>query len=77
MAPLYRLFACECSSSDFPDRSNMCHGPTGAGLAPAIDFGKGIVELDDFDHRDLVICVGHSPSANHLHMLITLHDVVK
>lgn len=74
---LYQLFAREYGSSNFPDCSNMCHGPTSAGLTPAIGLGKGTVELDDFDHCDLVICIGHNPGTNHPRMLTTLRDVAR
>lgn len=74
---LYQLFAREYGSSNFPDCSNMCHGPTSAGLTPAIGLGKGTVELEDFDHCDLVICIGHNHGTNHPRMLTTLRDVAK
>lgn len=74
---LYQLFAREYGSNNFPDCSNMCHGPTSAGLTRAIGLGKGTVELADFDHCDLVICIGHNPGTNHPRMLTTLRDVAK
>lgn len=74
---LYQLFAREYGSSNFPDCSNMCHGPTSVGLTGAIGLGKGTVELDDFEHCDLVICIGHNPGTNHPRMLITLREVAQ
>lgn len=74
---LYQLFAREYGSNNFPDCSNMCHGPTSAGLTRAIGLGKGTVALEDFDHCDLVICIGHNPGTNHPRMLSTLRDVAK
>ena len=74
---LYQLFAREYGSTNFPDCSNMCHGPTSAGLTRAIGLGKGTVELEDFEHCDLVICVGHNPGTNHPRMLTTLREVAK
>lgn len=74
---LYQLFAREYGSSNFPDCSNMCHGPTSAGLTPSIGLGKGTVELNDFEHCDLVICVGHNPGTNHPRMLTTLREVAQ
>jgi molybdopterin-dependent oxidoreductase alpha subunit len=74
---LYQLFAREYGSSNFPDCSNMCHGPTSAGLTRSIGLGKGTVELEDFDHCDLVICIGHNPGTNHPRMLTTLREVAK
>jgi len=74
---LYQLFAREYGSSNFPDCSNMCHGPTSAGLTRSIGLGKGTVELDDFEQCDLVICIGHNPGTNHPRMLTTLREVAK
>lgn len=74
---LYQLFAREYGSSNFPDCSNMCHGPTSAGLTQAIGMGKGTVELEDFEHCDLVICIGHNPGTNHPRMLTTLREVAQ
>jgi len=74
---LYQLFAREYGSNNFPDCSNMCHGPTSVGLARAIGLGKGTVALDDFERCDLVICIGHNPGTNHPRMLTTLREVAK
>lgn len=74
---LYQLFAREYGSSNFPDCSNMCHGPTSAGLTQSIGMGKGTVELEDFEHCDLVICIGHNPGTNHPRMLTTLREVAQ
>ncbi|WP_438436446.1 FdhF/YdeP family oxidoreductase [Kluyvera georgiana] len=74
---LYQLFAREYGSSNFPDCSNMCHGPTSVGLTQAIGLGKGTVELADFEHCELVICIGHNPGTNHPRMLSTLREVAQ
>ncbi|WP_392564138.1 FdhF/YdeP family oxidoreductase [Orbus wheelerorum] len=74
---LYQLFAREYGTNNFPDCSNMCHEPTSVGLAASIGIGKGTVLLDDFDHADLVICIGHNPGTNHPRMLGTLRKVSK
>lgn len=74
---LYQLFAREYGSNNFPDCSNMCHGPTSAGLTQSIGMGKGTVELEDFEHCDLVICIGHNPGTNHPRMLTTLREVAQ
>ncbi|EHU00921.1 putative formate dehydrogenase oxidoreductase protein [Pantoea stewartii subsp. stewartii DC283] len=47
------------------------------GLPESIGVGKGTVELDDFDHCDLVLCIGHNPGTNHPRMLGTLREVSK
>ncbi|HEY2451736.1 MAG TPA: FdhF/YdeP family oxidoreductase [Scandinavium sp.] len=76
-AYLYQLFAREYGTNNFPDCSNMCHGPTSVGLTNAIGIGKGTVELDDFGHCDLVISIGHNPGTNHPRMLATLREVAQ
>ncbi|PNS10706.1 CbbBc protein [Mixta theicola] len=74
---LYQLFAREYGTNNFPDCSNMCHEPTSVGLPQSIGVGKGTVELEDFDHCDLVMCIGHNPGTNHPRMLGTLREVAK
>ncbi|WP_039056399.1 FdhF/YdeP family oxidoreductase [Enterobacter sp. Bisph1] len=74
---LWQLFAREYGTNNFPDCSNMCHEPTSVGLPESIGVGKGTVELDDFDHCDLVMCIGHNPGTNHPRMLGTLREVAK
>lgn len=74
---LYQIFAREYGTNNFPDCSNMCHEPTSVGLAASIGIGKGTVLLEDFDHADLVICIGHNPGTNHPRMLGTLRKVSK
>jgi len=74
---LWQLFAREYGTNNFPDCSNMCHEPTSVGLPESIGVGKGTVELDDFDHCDLVLCIGHNPGTNHPRMLGTLREVSK
>ncbi|XP_037929341.1 protein YdeP-like [Teleopsis dalmanni] len=74
---LYQLFAREYGTNNFPDCSNMCHEPTSVGLAASIGIGKGTVQLEDFDHADLVMCIGHNPGTNHPRMLATLREVSK
>ncbi|TBL97815.1 FdhF/YdeP family oxidoreductase [Hafnia paralvei] len=72
---LYQLFAREYGTNNFPDCSNMCHEPTSVGLAASIGVGKGTVSLDDFEHCDLVICIGHNPGTNHPRMLTSLREI--
>ncbi|WP_130830830.1 FdhF/YdeP family oxidoreductase [[Erwinia] mediterraneensis] len=74
---LWQLFAREYGTNNFPDCSNMCHEPTSVGLPQSIGIGKGTVELEDFDHCDLVLCIGHNPGTNHPRMLGTLREVSK
>ena len=58
---LYQLFAREYGTNNFPDCSNMCHEATSVGLPKSIGIGKGTVSLEDFDHCDLIISMGHNP----------------
>lgn len=74
---LYQLFVREFGTNNFPDCSNLCHEATSVGLPESIGVGKGTVTLDDFDHADLVICIGHNPGTNHPRMLGTLREVKK
>lgn len=72
---IYQLFARSFGTNNFPDCSNMCHEPTSVGLPQSIGVGKGTVTLEDFDHADLVLCIGHNPGTNHPRMLTTLRQV--
>jgi len=72
---LFQLFAREFGTNNFPDCSNMCHEATSVGLPKSIGIGKGTVSLDDFDHCELIISIGHNPGTNHPRMMGTLHEV--
>ncbi|MGA2996625.1 FdhF/YdeP family oxidoreductase [Bradyrhizobium sp.] len=74
---LYQLFAREYGTNNFPDCSNMCHEATSVGLPQSIGVGKGTVTLEDFDHCDALICIGHNPGTNHPRMLTTLREVAR
>jgi len=74
---LYQLFAREYGTNNFPDCSNMCHEATSVGLPHSIGIGKGTVSLDDFDHCELLIALGHNPGTNHPRMMGTLHEVAR
>ena len=71
---LFQLFAREYGTNNFPDCSNMCHEATSVGLPKSIGIGKGTVSLDDFDHCELIIAMGHNPGTNHPRMMGTLHE---
>lgn len=73
---LYQLFVREFGTNNFPDCSNMCHEATSVGLPQSIGVGKGTVLLEDFEHCDLIISVGHNPATNHPRMLRTLEEAV-
>ena len=72
---LYQLFVREYGTNNFPDCSNMCHEATSQGLPKSIGLGKGTVSLDDFEHCELIIAMGHNPGTNHPRMMGTLHEV--
>ncbi|MBN8885145.1 MAG: FdhF/YdeP family oxidoreductase [Rudaea sp.] len=74
---LYQIFAREYGTNHFPDCSNMCHEATSVGLPQSIGIGKGTVSLDDFDHCELIIAMGHNPGTNHPRMMGTLHEVAR
>ncbi|MEA3105896.1 MAG: hypothetical protein QOI88_501 [Gammaproteobacteria bacterium] len=72
---LFQLFGREYGTNNFPDCSNMCHEATSVGLPMSIGIGKGTVSLDDFEHCELIIAMGHNPGTNHPRMMGTLHEV--
>jgi molybdopterin-dependent oxidoreductase alpha subunit len=74
---LYQLFARELGTNNFPDCSNMCHEATSVGLPQSIGIGKGTVSLEDFDHCELLIAMGHNPGTNHPRMMGTLHEMAR
>jgi molybdopterin-dependent oxidoreductase alpha subunit len=74
---LYQVFAREYGTNNFPDCSNMCHEATSVGLPKSIGIGKGTVSLDDFDHAELIISMGHNPGTNHPRMMGTLHEAAR
>jgi molybdopterin-dependent oxidoreductase alpha subunit len=55
----------------------MCHEATSVGLPDSIGIGKGTVSLEDFEHCELVIAMGHNPGTNHPRMMGTLHEVAR
>jgi len=71
---VFQLFARNFGSNNFPDCSNMCHEPTSVGLPRSIGVGKGTVTLEDFDHCDLILSVGHNPGTNHPRMMTSLRN---
>jgi molybdopterin-dependent oxidoreductase alpha subunit len=71
---LYQLFARHFGTNNLPDCSNMCHESSGRGMLEVIGVGKGTVRLEDFEHADLIICVGQNPGTNHPRMLSTLRE---
>ena len=52
----------------------MCHEATSVGLAKTIGIGNGTVSLEDLDHCELIIAMGHNPGTNHPRMMGILHE---
>ena len=74
---LFQLFVRAYGTNNFPDCSNMCHEATSVGLRESIGIGKGTVSLEDFDHADCIISIGHNPGTNHPRMMTTLREVAR
>jgi anaerobic selenocysteine-containing dehydrogenase len=74
---LFNIFAREYDTNNFPDCSNMCHEATSVGLPKSIGIGEGTVSLEDFDHCEVIIAMGHNPGTNHPRMMGTLHEVAR
>ena len=74
---LFQIFGREFGTNNFPDCSNMCHEATSVGLPESIGFGKGTASLEDFDHCELIISMGHNPGTNHPRMMGTLHECAR
>jgi molybdopterin-dependent oxidoreductase alpha subunit len=74
---LYQLFVRLYGTNNFPDCSNMCHEPSSIGLPRTLGVGKGTVTLEDFDHTDMLFCIGHNPGTNHPRMMTTLREVAR
>jgi len=74
---LFQIFARAFGTNNFPDCSNMCHEATSVGLPQSIGIGKGTVSLEDFDHCELIIAMGHNPGTNHPRMMGTLHECAR
>ncbi len=68
----YQLFARQFGTDNLPDCSNMCHEASGTALNNTLGFGKGTVQLDDFEKTQLVFVVGQNPGTNHPRMLTAL-----
>jgi molybdopterin-dependent oxidoreductase alpha subunit len=74
---LYQLVGRMFGTNNFPDCSNMCHDSSGVALSEVVGANKGTVSLSDFDHADLIFCVGQNPGTNHPRMLTTLREAAK
>ncbi len=71
---LYQLVGRWFGSPHFPDCANLCHESSGVALSETLGVGKGTVQLDDFEHADLILVLGQNPGTNHPRMLTTLRE---
>jgi molybdopterin-dependent oxidoreductase alpha subunit len=69
---LYQLFVRQFGTNNLPDCSNMCHESSGTGMKETLGFGKGTVNLEDFDLADAIFVIGQNPGTNHPRMLTSL-----
>jgi len=74
---LYQLFVRELGTNNLPDCSNLCHESSGVALKQAVGVGKGTVQLDDFDHADVILIIGQNPGTNHPRMMTTLQAAAR
>lgn len=74
---LWQLYVRCFGTNNFPDCSNMCHEATSVGLPQSIGVGKGTVTLEDFEHADAILCIGHNPGTNHPRMLTSLRAAAR
>lgn len=69
---LYQLFVRKYGTNNLPDCSNMCHESSGVGLSETLGIGKGSVQLQDFEHAEIILIFGQNPGTNHPRMLSSL-----
>jgi len=74
---LYQLFARQFGTNNLPDCSNMCHESSGVALKETLGVGKGTVQLEDFEHAEVILVVGQNPGTNHPRMLTTLQAAAR
>jgi molybdopterin-dependent oxidoreductase alpha subunit len=76
-AYLYQLFVRRHGSNNLPDCSNLCHESSGVALKEALGVGKGTVQLDDFEHADVILVIGQNPGTNHPRMMTVLQAAAR
>ncbi|HXU00743.1 MAG TPA: molybdopterin-dependent oxidoreductase, partial [Polyangia bacterium] len=74
---LYQLFVRELGTNNLPDCSNLCHESSGVALKQAVGVGKGTVQLEDFEHADVILIIGQNPGTNHPRMMTTLQAAAR
>ena len=76
-AYLYQLLARTLGTNNLPSSANLCHEPSGKGIAMSLGFGKSSVTLDDFPKSDAIFLFGHNPGSNHPRMLKSLQSATR
>ena len=71
---MYALFGRIYGTNNFPDSSNMCHESTSVALPESIGQPVGTVDLDDFEHCDLIFFFGQNVGSNAPRMLHQLQE---
>ena len=74
---LYQLFVREFGTNNLPDCSNMCHESSGLALTETLGWGKGSVQLEDFEVADAIFVFGQNPGSNHPRMLVALEKAAR
>ena len=74
---LYQLFVRKLGTNNLPDCSNMCHESSGVALSETVGIGKGSVQLQDFEHAEIILIFGQNPGTNHPRMLSSLEKAKK
>jgi len=71
---MYQLMVRMYGCNNLPDSSNMCHESTSVGLPRSIGVPVGTVCLEDFEHCDAIVILGHNVGTNSPRMLHALQD---
>lgn len=74
---MYQLLARMYGTNNLPDSSNMCHETTSFALPKAIGVAIGTVTLEDFEHTDCILYIGHNVGTNAPRMLHPLQEARK
>ena len=74
---MYQLMARIYGSANLPDSSNMCHESTSVGLPESIGSPVGTVQLEDFEHCDMMFFFGHNTGMNAPRLLHPLQEARK
>ena len=76
-AYLFQLFVRQLGTNNLPDCANLCHESSGVALRESVGYGKGTVQLEDFELADAIFVIGQNPGTNHPRMLTTLQQAAQ